>query len=401
MKEGRKVENITDLIEKFKSFVNTDDGKEWKKDREERRQFYSKLFGKDHIKILTEEEFKNAIKSLWASNFWTNKDWLVNKIITQNGGIDRIKDSLSDLLYGEDPLHKRYDNCRISIKGIGPSMLTELMAFVEPQKYCIWNDKPKTVLPYFEMDKLLPDRVFKYQISGKDYESCIRVMSTIKNELKVILPNPDFIDADHFLWFIFSNILPTTKLTELTSATKPVGSEEIFLPKEDTSQISPEIEIQNHATAQRALIELGNLLGFDTYLPPEDRGRIVNGIKLEEIAALKEIPQFTHQRLLDTVKHIDVIWFRDEWPIFCFEVEESTDVTKGLLRLYQIRQLNMTPIIVGQENKRSKFQAEIEKDPFYNIKTRYKFIPYEELAKILEISKRFFELKKKLLGEMV
>ena len=56
------------------------------------------------------------------------------------------------------------------------------------------------------------------------------------------------------------------------------------------------------------------------------------------------------------------------FPYFVFEIEESTDVTKGLLRLYQVKELNIQPIIVGPESRRSKFLAEIEKDPFYHIK---------------------------------
>jgi hypothetical protein len=139
------------------------------------------------------------------------------------------------------------------------------------------------------------------------------------------------------------------------------------------------------------------MLDFDTYIPPEDRSKVINGKKLGEIATLKEIPPFTYERVLDTVKHIDVIWFKDEYPHFCFEIEESTDVTKGLLRLYQIKQLNITSIIVGPESRRTKFQIEIKKDPFYKIKEKYKFISYDELSTLLEIAEKFFELKSKLL----
>ena len=74
-------------------------------------------------------------------------------------------------------------------------------------------------------------------------------------------------------------------------------------------------------------------------------------------------------------------------------------VTKGLLRLYQVRQSDVIPIVVGPESKRRKFLVEIEKDPFYRIKGKYKFISYEELAQLLKTTKEFFNLKKRLLGE--
>jgi len=387
------VVDIKYLIEKFKDFINTDEGKEWEKERKERKELYSTLMGKVCIKSLTEDDFRIVIKSLWATNLWTNKDWKVNDTLKKNGGVERIREFLFILLYGNDPIYQRYDNFRKRVKGIGPSMLTELMAFIEPQEYCIWNEKPKAVLPFLRMDNLLPGRVFKYQISGKDYESCISVLSKIKENLGGLTTNPDFIDVDFFLAFIFYK--------NLHVAVPPIVVEEKVQPKEEKPKISPDIKVQDHPTAQKALIELGNLLGFDTYLPSEDKTKVVNGTKLGEITTLKEIPQFTHPRLLGTVKHIDVIWFREEFPFYCFEVEESTDVTKGLLRLYQTRQLQVTPTIIGPESKRSKFQTEIEKDPFYHIKKRYKFISYEELSKFLETSKQFSEIKMKLLGENI
>ena len=325
------------------------------------------------------------IKSLWASNLWRNKDWLVQRILNENGGIKNLRNAFKELLYGSGSLRDRYNSFIGKIKRIGPSMLTEILTFTEPQKYCIWNEKPKAVLPFLGMDKFLPQRVFKYQIRGEEYEKCIEVLSKFKDPLQTIISQPDFIDVDFFLAFIYYKILPREK------------TEKIEIKRE---RMEPEkIIIRKHEDAQRALIELGNLLGFDTYIPPEDRNRIVDGKRLGELTTLKELPQFTYPRLLDTVKHIDVIWFKDEFPKFCFEVEESTDVTKGLLRLYQIRQLNMKPIIVGPENRRSKFLIEIEKDPFYHIKERYRFISYRELSKLLELAKEFLNLKNKMLGD--
>jgi len=372
-------------IGEFKKFMETREGKRWKDERIEREKLYQRLLSPSHIDKLTKEEFSLIIKSLWASNLWTNKDWLVQKILEENGGIENIRNALKELLYGSGSIGRRYDSFVRKIKRIGPSMLTEILAFTDPQKYCIWNEKPKAVLPFLKMDRLLPPRVFKYQIKGEEYEKCIEVLSKIGESLRTVLPKPDFIDIDFFLAFIFYKILPKAK------------EEKIEIEKKE---IKPrKVTINTHEGAQKVLVELGNILGFDTYVPPEDRNKIVEGRRLGELTTLKELPQFTYPRLLDTVKHIDVIWFKEEFPVFCFEVEESTDVTKGLLRLYQIRQLNVQPIIVGPESRRSKFLTEIEKDPFYHIKKRYRFISYDELSRLLELAREFLKLRNKLLGD--
>jgi len=375
---------IRSLIKDFQEFMKSEEGKRWKSERVEREKLYQKLLSISHIDDLTRDEFSLIIKSLWASNLWSNKDWLVRKIMEDNGGLENIRNALRELLYGSGSIRDKYDSFTRKIKRIGPSMLTEILSFTDPQKYCIWNEKPKAVLPFLGMDKFLPSRVFKYQIKGKEYEECIEVLSKVKESLKTVFPEPNFIDVDFFLAFIFYKVLPK------------IHGEEKGVEK----KIKPQtITINTHEGAQQALIELGNILGFDTYVSPEDRNKIVGEKRLGELTTLKELPPFTYPRLLDTVKHIDVIWFKEEFPVFCFEVEESTDVTKGLLRLYQIRQLNMKPVIVGPESKRNKFLIEIEKDPFYHIKKRYRFISYDELSRLLELAREFLDLKSKLLGD--
>lgn len=360
-------------------------------ERKERKKSYSQIMSRDNIKNMSEEDFRFVISSLWASGLWTNKDWKIDRLLEDNGNIQRINEALYDVLYGEDPLYKRYNTFRGKITGIGSAMLSEMMTFLEPNKYGIWNNKPITVIPFLEVKHSLPDRVFKYQITGEDYEKCISILSIFKEELKTICDDPDFIDVDFFLAFIFYEIMPNEPIPEPPVIGKGEG-------KGKEPPIRPKVIVNSHTTAQKALIELGNLLGYDTYIPPEDRGKIVDNVKLEEFATLLDLPQFTFQDILDTVKHIDVIWFKEEFPIFGFEIEESTDVTKGLLRLYQIRKLHIKPVIVGPESKKTKFFIEMKKDPFNKIKDTYRFVSYTDLSKFIEVAETFTDLKKVILG---
>ena len=68
---------------------------------------------------------------------------------------------------------------------------------------------------------------------------------------------------------------------------------------------------------------------------------------------------------VDTVKFIDVIWFDDEgFPTHGFEVEHATDITKGLLRLYQVHKLKIKMFIIAAEDNRGKFEREFKKIHF-------------------------------------
>ena len=117
-------------------------------EREERVNWYKKKMGSpEKIRNLTEKNLHELIEKLWAMGFWRNKTYKVNKLIKDNG-LDKIRTAFIDLLYSDQPIAKRWDNFRTSIKGFGPSSLSEILTLVFPEKYGIMNMKPLTVLPY-------------------------------------------------------------------------------------------------------------------------------------------------------------------------------------------------------------------------------------------------------------
>jgi hypothetical protein len=381
-------ERIVGYIEKFKGRLKVElSDKGWEKERKERTVLFQKLLGKRNINKLNEKDFGKIIKTLWASQIWGNKEYLIKKILKDNG-LPKIRKELRELLYGTDSIEKRFNRFRQNIKGLGPASITEILVFVFPSKYCLWNDKPKNVLPVLGMKNLLPDRVFKYSINGKDYVKCTKVLDLIRKELESVgFKRVDFLDVDIFMWLLFSEVVKKQETEKEIVA--PEIKREI---KIDTNKLS-------HWDVMGILLELGNLLGFDTYVADPVKESNLLGKTLGEIALLKEIPPFTYQRHLDTVKNVDVIWFRDEFPAYCFEVEHTTGVTIGLLRLFQIRNFtNARFFVVAPSNIISKFQTEITKDPFYRIKTRYNFKSYEELVLFYEEAKKYHKIKDEFLG---
>lgn len=374
-------EIIGKYIESLKEFLKTEEGQKWKEDRKNRTLIFKNLLGFEKIDALTEENLSKIIKMLWASDVWTNKDYLVNKIIRENG-FQKIKAELKNLLYGNESIEKRFDKFKKNIKGLGPSSITEILFFVFPEKYCVWNDKPKNVLPFLGLKTLLPDRVYKYPINGSDYIKCNEVLEAIKNELvSHNFSEANFQDVDILMWYIFSKWM-----------VEKIPQPPLSIPTEEMEIKPSEL---THWDVIGILVELGNMLGFDTYVA--DPSQQFKGKRLGDLATLKEIPPFTYQRLVDTAKNIDVIWFKDEFPRYCFEVEHTTGVTLGLLRLYQIRELGKLFIIAPKEIL-SKFQTEITKDPFYKIKDKYNFRSYDQLIKLYQTAKNYHKLVKEFLG---
>lgn len=104
-----------------------------------------------------------------------------------------------------------------------------------PDNFCVWNEKPKTVLPFLKLD-ILPERFFKYQIdAAEEYYQCVQALGIIKEEMTKF--GKDFIDLDIMFLHIHQNIMP--KEQKLVEPTK----------EERETQRPPRIIIDSHESA--------------------------------------------------------------------------------------------------------------------------------------------------------
>lgn len=377
-------------IKNYLAWISSKEGKKNIKDHREHQKYFQERLSKKAIKEMNEKQFGELYKGLWASNIWGNKDWYVeNKLLKPNSGFSFIKDELITLFYEADrPLSQRYDEFKKKVKGLGSSALTELLHFVFPDKYCLWNEKPKTVLPFLNLDNLLPENVFKYQITnGKDYAACNEVMSVLKNELvNAGIEKADFIDLDCYIWFIFIKKLPKRKRGKSKEKVKTIMRKPEQL-----------VKIESHPDGEYYLLKLGEMLGYITYTA--DKKAKSNNLKLGDVAIATELPPFAGDRDMNSARTIDVIWFgEDENPRYCFEVEHTMDIQRSLNRLYQLKHFNVSFFVVSPKDKRKKFESEMNKSPFRNCKDRFRFISYDELILLYQNGAPFFELKNRLFG---
>lgn len=163
------------------------------------------------------------------------------------------------------------------------------------------------------------------------------------------------------------------------------------------------IEVQDsapltHSDIQAKLILIGSYLSYRTYTPDKSKQSIF-GV-LGDLCSEKDIPEGSIPSLSEeTVRFVDVIWFDEEgYPTHAFEVEHSTDITKGLLRLYQIHKLRIKMFIISDESNKDKFQKEVKKNPFYKIKQDFIFKNYQELDEFFESVKKFSRVQENFLS---
>lgn len=197
--------------------------------------------------------------------------------------------------------------------------------------------------------------------------------------------------------------VPDLYLNRVSEIRLPGFKRNLSRLEEISKIINIEVDVKaelTHSDLQAKLILIGSYLGFRTYTP--DRGKNSIYGMLGELCSENEMPEGAIPKMhIDTVRYIDVIWFDDEgFPTHGFEVEHSTDITKGLLRLFQVHKLRIKMFIIAEEDNRAKFKKEVKKNPFYKIKEEYIFKNYEELDEFFESVKSFTKVQTKFLQKI-
>jgi len=84
---------------------------------------------------------------------------------------------------------------------------------------------------------------------------------------------------------------------------------------------------------QAALCRIGEAMGFKIWLPNADRSRVVEHWSPQPGVLLDRLPLNYDETTLDTIKRIDVLWLKGRAIRRAFEVEHSTAIYSGLLRM--------------------------------------------------------------------
>ena len=242
-------QKLTLAIQTFvnKQSTNADYYEENWKERQERKEYYQS-FTKDKLLAMTEENFLEYISKLWAVLMWGNKKYVVDTLIADNG-FSALKRKLAELLYGSAPVEKRWDSFLKSVKGMGPATISELLSYVNPQEYIVFNKT--TVLCYGYLG--IPNMPkYNYQYTGKKYTEVCAIAKEIAASLKEAgAGDSDLLAVDYFLW---DEILPLAE-KDVPAADASSASQE---PANDSESKSLHDEIKEK------LVDIGKLLGFDS-----------------------------------------------------------------------------------------------------------------------------------------
>ena len=237
--------SVSEFSKKIKS--NAAYYNENRDDREARKMYYQS-FTKEKILAMTEDDFLEYISKLWAVLIWGNKKYVVDKLIRDNG-FANLKRNIAELLYGADSVEKRWDVFLKTIKGMGPATMSELLTYINPAEYAIFNKTTITCYGYLGVQDM-PKYIYQY--TGKKYTEVCAIAKGIAQHLKQVgADEHDLLAVDYFLW---DEILPL--------AERKVENPVVTMPT--TSTTSKKHNISVHDEIKEKLVTIGELLGFES-----------------------------------------------------------------------------------------------------------------------------------------
>jgi EVE domain len=124
-----------------------------------------------------------------------------------------------------------------------------------------------------------------------------------------------------------------------------------------------------HAEIQGLLLKLGNDLGMNVWVARNDRNREVNGFRFTDLPNLiAQIPRQFDEGTSKTMELIDVLWLKGKTIIAAFEIESTTSIYSGLLRMSDLismqPNLNIQLYIVAPDERREKVITEVNRPTF-------------------------------------
>lgn len=134
----------------------------------------------------------------------------------------------------------------------------------------------------------------------------------------------------------------------------------------------------SHYFYQGLVAEIGNLKGFQTFVPAQDKNKPYAKQKLGDVTTLSKLHEFTYASVLRKAQTIDVSWFNvRKYPNSFFEIEHSTDIYNSLLKFVELQDFRTNFYIVADGQRQAEFESKISLNAFTPIKPLVKFWTYD------------------------
>jgi hypothetical protein len=173
----------------------------------------------------------------------------------------------------------------------------------------------------------------------------------------------------------------------------------VTVPADDESEEPEEFEdksqsVRESAKIQALLAMIGEKMGFKVWVPKGDRPAVLQEWAPVDSALLNVLPLNYNEPTLQTIEQIDVLWLKGRAIVRAFEVEHTTAVYSGILRMADLLALqpnmDIKLHIVAPEARKAKVMSEIQRPVFSLLEkgplSEYcTFLPYGSLRELAQL----------------
>lgn len=175
---------------------------------------------------------------------------------------------------------------------------------------------------------------------------------------------------------------------------RPEGAITVTVPDDAVADDEPQRSTRESTRVQALLARIGAAMGFRIWLPANDRAAVIRELNGNIGAVAESLPLNYDTTTLDTVERIDVLWLKGRYIVRAFEVEHTTAIYSGLLRMADLLSLqpnmNIKLHIVAPETRRGKVFEEIRRPVFSLLQGQplaktCSFLSYESVREIEQL----------------
>ena len=184
----------------------------------------------------------------------------------------------------------------------------------------------------------------------------------------------------------------------------PQEEDVLIIPDAERSEsVGGVSEGTEHTEIQYLLMKLGADMGFDVHVARNDPGREWQGHRLGAMPRRREsLPRQFDPDTNKTVELIDLLWLQGNAIVAAFEIESTTSIYSGLLRMSDL--LAMQPnisvplFLVAPEQRREKVMQQVDRPTFRRM-TRpladvCRFISFDMLRESLSLAQPYVKYLK-------
>lgn len=158
---------------------------------------------------------------------------------------------------------------------------------------------------------------------------------------------------------------PTVKTQDSKQVTVSIPENEETTTTTVTQQQSTQ---RDSIKVQALLAEIGERMNLKIWLPRSDRQRVLEVWTPKTHCLLEQLPLNYDDATLKTIENIDVLWIRGRSIVRAFEVEHTTSIYSGILRMADLMalqpNLNISAHIVAPIDRKDKVLQEISRPVF-------------------------------------